>query len=97
VHLAWRAGAEADHIRITRDEAIALLAVVRAKAPLPAERARNFARAVLELDPLGKLALAVLDGGPFMSTRLVELAAAFLDASESEEGGQRQEEKGTGS
>jgi hypothetical protein len=34
---------------------------------------------VLELDALGRLALAVLDGGLFVGTRVVELAAAYLE------------------
>ncbi|HEU4582561.1 MAG TPA: hypothetical protein VFS67_30100 [Polyangiaceae bacterium] len=45
---------------------------------MPVERARQFARAVLELDSIGRLALAVLDGGLFTGARLVELAEAVL-------------------
>jgi len=75
-------GAEADHKRITIEEATALLEAARAGEKIAAERARDFARAVLELDELGRLALAVLDGGLFMGSRVVDLAAAFLtDAS----------------
>jgi hypothetical protein len=47
---------------------------------VPVERARQFARAVLELDPVGRLALAVLDGGLFTGARLVELAEAVASA-----------------
>jgi hypothetical protein len=35
---------------------------------------------VLELDDVGRLALAVLDGGLFAGSRVVELAAAYLEA-----------------
>jgi hypothetical protein len=46
------------------------------------ERAEAFARAVLELDPIARLALAVLDGGLFTGTRLVELAGAVLQGAD---------------
>jgi len=72
------AALEADHNRITIEEASALLEAARAGEKIAAERARDFARAVLELDEIGRLALAVLDGGLFMGSRVVELAAAYL-------------------
>ncbi|HWP08964.1 MAG TPA: hypothetical protein VNN72_24640 [Polyangiaceae bacterium] len=34
---------------------------------------------MLQLDELGRMALAVLDGGLFVGTRLLELAAAYLE------------------
>jgi hypothetical protein len=34
---------------------------------------------VVELDELGRAALAVLDGGLFVGTRVVELAEAYLE------------------
>lgn len=71
---------EADHNRITFEEAKALLEAARAGEKIPVGRARDFARAVLELDELGRLALAVLDGGLFVGSRVVELAEAFLEA-----------------
>jgi len=78
--------AEADHNRITFEEAKALLEAARAGEKISAERARDFARAVLELDELGRLALAVLDGGLFVGSRVVELADAYLaDASEADD------------
>jgi hypothetical protein len=40
---------------------------------------------VLELDELGRLALAVLDGGLFTGTRVVDLAAAYLDRAGADE------------
>ena len=63
---------------ITRAEAVAILEAVRDGESVSAVRAREFARAVLELAPVGRLALTVLDGGLFVSTRLVELTEAFL-------------------
>lgn len=78
--------AEADHNRITFEEAKALLEAARAGEKIPAERARDFARAVLELDELGRLALAVLDGELFVGSRVVELAEAFIEAGNEAEG-----------
>jgi hypothetical protein len=75
-------GREADHNRITFEEAKALLEAARAGEKIPAERARDFARAVLQLDDLGRLALAVIDGGLFVGTRVVELAAAYLEGAD---------------
>ena len=57
---------------------MALLEAASAGEKISTERAREFARAVLELDELGRIALAVLDGGLFVGTRVVELAAAYL-------------------
>jgi hypothetical protein len=47
-------------------EAEALIEAARSGATIDVERARAFARAVLELDEIGRLALAVLDGGLFV-------------------------------
>ena len=40
---------------------------------------------MLELDELGRLALAVLDGGLFVGSRVVELAEAYLEAGDEAE------------
>ncbi len=80
------AALEADHNRITIEEATALLEAARTGEKIAAERARDFARAVLELDEIGRLALAVLDGGLFMGSRVVDLASAYLAVSDASEG-----------
>jgi hypothetical protein len=76
----------ADHNRITIEEATALLEAARTGEKIAAERARDFARAVLELEKVGRLALAVLDGGLFMGSRVVDLASAYLAVSDTSEG-----------
>jgi hypothetical protein len=80
------AALEADHNRITSEEASALLEAARAGEKIATERARDFARAVLELDEIGRLALAVLDGGLFVGSRVVELASAYLAVVEDADG-----------
>ena len=42
---------------------------------------------MLELDELGRAALAVLDGGLFVGTRVVELAEAYLKRADDEANG----------
>ena len=41
---------------------------------------------MLELDETGRLALAVLDGGLFMGSRVVDLASAYLAGVEEADG-----------
>jgi len=48
--------------------------------PVHRDRAERFARAVLEATDVGRVALAVLDGGLFAGSRLVELATRVLEA-----------------
>ena len=84
----------ADHKRITSEEAVALLEAAAAGDKISAERAREFARAVLELDELGRAALAVLDGGLFVGTRVVELAEAYLEKAGNEADGAAKDEGG---
>lgn len=55
-------------------EALSILTVAAQKGTLDGASARALARACLERDPVGRLALAVLDGGVFAPARLVELA-----------------------
>lgn len=62
------------------DEARALLEAAGRSESVDADRVRRFTRACIELGPLGRPALAVLDGGKFTSARLVELAGHVLDA-----------------
>jgi integrase len=59
-----------------RSEAVALLGVAADGTPVPEERIRSFARAVIELTPVTRLALSVLDGGPYAPRRALELAQA---------------------
>jgi integrase len=67
---------QSDHITALRIEAVALLGVASDGTPVPEERIRSFARAVIELTPVTRLALAVLDGGPYAPRRALELAQA---------------------
>ena len=55
-------------------EARTLLMAAASGIPVESERMRAFARACLELTEVGRLALAVLDGGVFAPRRALELA-----------------------
>jgi len=66
-----------DHERI-RVEAIEILDTARRGETIQLERARGFAAGVIALTTTGKLALEVLNGGAFTSSRLVALAADIL-------------------
>lgn len=48
--------------------------------PVESEPMRAFARACLEVSEVGRLALAVLDGGVFAPRRALELAKTVCDA-----------------
>jgi hypothetical protein len=74
----WSDAAYTDEKGIVQTEAVALLAGARDRVTIPTERIRQFARAVLELQPLGKLTLDVLDGGLFAENRVRQLATAYL-------------------
>lgn len=63
-----------------RSEAVAILAAAAAGDPVSEERVRDLAIAAIALTPTGRLALAVLDGGPFAPRRVIELARALADA-----------------
>lgn len=65
---------------VLESEAAAMLATARQGQPVSPERARDFARALLESDPVTACALSVLDGGLLMSLRAVELAGEVLAA-----------------
>jgi hypothetical protein len=49
---------------------------------------------VLELDELGRAALAVLGGGLFVGTRVVELAEAYLEKAGSDADGVTKDDDG---
>ena len=59
--------------------------------PVESERMRAFARACLELTEVGRLALAVLDGGVFAPRRALELAKTVTDAVAATPGAKRLE------
>lgn len=61
-------------IGLLRQEAVALLRCAATDTPVEYARLRALARGALELTDLGRLALGVLDGGRFGSTRALELA-----------------------
>lgn len=61
-------------------EARTLLLAAANGMPVEQERIRAFARACLELSEVGRLALAVLDGGVFAPRRALELAKTVADA-----------------
>ena len=61
-------------------EARILLLAAASGIPVEPERMRAFARACLELTEVGRLALAVLDGGVFAPRRALELAKTVTDA-----------------
>ena len=61
-------------------EARTLLMAAASGIPVESERMRAFARACLELTEVGRLALAVLDGGVFAPRRALELAKTVTDA-----------------
>jgi hypothetical protein len=59
-------------------EARALLDAAGRREPVAMARARAFARACVEMMEVGRSAMAVMDGGVFAATRLVELAEKVL-------------------
>ena len=65
-----------------REEAQALLMAATRREAVPLGRLVAFARAVLQEDVVGRLALAVFDGGPFVGRRALELASTVLGGAE---------------
>src|SRR5690606_21103140 len=63
----------------TRAEAVAVLAAAATGEPVDEARVRALALAAIALTPLGRLALAVLEGGEFAPRRTVELARALAE------------------
>lgn len=61
-------------------EARVLLTAAANGIPVEPERMQAFARAYLEVSEVGRLALAVLDGGLFAPRRALELAQLVHDA-----------------
>jgi integrase len=73
-----------------RSEAVAILAAAASGEPVDEERVRDLALTAIALTPLGRLALAVLEGGEFAPRRVIELARLLADGAalaRSEEGG----------
>jgi hypothetical protein len=67
-----------DGAKSLADEAAAILQEARDGRSVSGEQARAFARACIEADEIGRVALAVIDGGVFAGTRLVALAERVL-------------------
>jgi hypothetical protein len=63
-------------------EARSLLMAAASGIPVEPERMQAFARACLEVSEVGRLALAVLDGGVFAPRRALELAVVVCDAAD---------------
>jgi hypothetical protein len=72
-------GAEPHELLAT--EARLLLDFARNQLPIDGKRLVAFARACIELTPLGRLALDVIDGGPFSPRRALELASLVSNGS----------------
>lgn len=69
--------------------AVAVLGAAAAGS-VPEQSVNSLARAALELTTIGRLALGVLDGGPYALRRAIELARAIVDGQarlERKEGG----------
>jgi hypothetical protein len=62
------------------NEAVELLKLAKDGKGVDAGRAERFARGDLEATEMGRMAIAVLDGGLFAGARLVELAEASVSA-----------------
>jgi hypothetical protein len=69
---------QAANAKLIRLEAIAILQAATRGEAVELERAIDFATSVIGSTVSGSLALEVLKGGPFTSSRLVALAAAIL-------------------
>jgi integrase len=72
-------GANGSHVNSLRAEAVAILGAAAAGDSVTEERLRALARAALDLTTIGRLALGVLDGGPYAPRRAIELARAIVD------------------
>jgi hypothetical protein len=67
-------------VDLLRSEAQSLLGSAAQREPAELARLQGFARACLELTDVGRLALAVLDGGLFAPRRALELAEHIMAA-----------------
>ena len=67
-------------VEVLRSEAQSLLASAAGREPAELKRLQGFARACLEMTDVGRLALAVLDGGLFAPRRALELAEHIMAA-----------------
>lgn len=74
-----RASAHQLSAHAARSEAVAILAAAASGEGVSEERVRALALAAIALTPTGRLALAVLEGGPFAPRRVIELASALAD------------------
>src|SRR5258708_18932861 len=69
----------AEPLDVFRAAPRALLEAASSRHPVEVDWLGAFARAFLDADELGRLALAVLHGGLFAGRRTVELAAAVVE------------------
>jgi hypothetical protein len=67
-------------VEVLRSEAQSLLGSAAEREPADLARLQGFARACLEMTDVGRLALAVLDGGLFAPRRALELAEHIMAA-----------------
>jgi integrase len=74
-----RASAHQLSAHAARSEAIAILAAAASGEDVSEERVIALALGAIALTPTGRLALAVLEGGPFAPRRVIELARALAD------------------
>lgn len=77
------------HMLSAHELAVAVLGAAAAGS-VPEQSVNTLARAALELTTIGRLALGVLDGGPYALRRAIELARAVVDGQarlERKEGG----------
>jgi hypothetical protein len=74
------AGVDLTLVDLLRSEAQSLLASAAQREPAELARLQGFARACLEMTDVGRLALAVLDGGLFAPRRALELAEHIMAA-----------------
>lgn len=78
-HRDGSVGLNADPVVGLIREAEAILRLAESGGSVDLERLHSFARAALDASDLGRLALAVLEGGHLAGTRAVELASWVLD------------------
>lgn len=74
-----RASAHNLDAHAARSEAVAILAAAAAGEEVTEARVRTLALVAIALNPIGRLALAVLEGGEFAPRRVIELARMLAD------------------
>jgi integrase len=72
-------GKTSAHVNSLRAEAVAILGAAAAGDTVTEDRLRDMARGAIGLSAIGRLALGVLDGGPYAPRRAIELARLIVD------------------